>query len=192
MTPTSPTELTPYYAERRRWGRFVSDVGQLRIACSGGFESSAQVADESFGGIGLVVRELGPLAVGTHLDLNYDGVPMSGIVKSIVEDSSAGYRIGVEWTDGLPAGPQDDGGFRVEGSLLMLIRMWQSGEWRELRRTAETLRRESEQYGAQQVARCARSLRDAVDQRLPKEAILAAVESLVEMCTESSAVPMTV
>ncbi len=192
MTPTSPTDLMPHHADRRRWGRFVSDVGQLRIACPGGLESSVQVADESFGGIGLIVDDLGPLAVGMQLDLNYDGVPMAGVVKSIVDEKPSGYRMGVEWTDGVAEARDEDGGFRVEGSLLMLIRMWQSSEWTELRRTAETLRREAEQFGAREVERTARTLRDALDNRLPKEAILAAVETLVEICTESSAAPAAV
>lgn len=161
------------------------------MACADGIERSAQVADESFGGIGLIVEDLGPLEVGTPLDLNYDGVPMAGVVKSIVDDPPSGYRIGVEWTDSVAEACHDDGGFRVDGSLLMLIRMWQSGEWTELRRTAETLRGEAEQFGAREVEHSARALRDALDDCLPKEAILAAVDGLVEVCTESSAATAT-
>ena len=170
--------------ERRRWGRFVSDVGQLGVARRGRQQRPAEVLDESFGGIGLLVPDAADLAAGVAVDLTYDGTPMQGVVKSVVPDSQAGSRVGIEWASEAETTPAGDGA-RIEGSLFMLIRMWETGAWSELRETADRLISEADDAQFVEMARSARTLRERLDGSPSAAEVLAAVEALVDAYTNA-------
>lgn len=83
--------------DRRQWPRIASDLAEITIVSGTGMQT-ASVIDESFGGIGIKVREIGDIVRGHQLKLLYCNIPVLGVVRRVQPDVEA-HRVGVEWLD---------------------------------------------------------------------------------------------
>jgi len=83
--------------DQRDWIRFAPEhkktfllVGEDPIA--------AEVVDESFDGVGLVIAGVAPVAAHDDIELVYYGLPLRGTVRSVVtQDGGQRTRLGVQW-----------------------------------------------------------------------------------------------
>ena len=174
---------TPFH-EQRQWGRFLADVGQLVIRIGDDDYRRATVLDESFGGIGLALDGLLPVRIGENVAINYEGTSMSGVLQYAVSTQDGQQRVGIEW---LPAllrpSSQHVTIAQIEGRLLALFRLLESGSWSELARAARQLSHEAEALGFEELVQSAGALIHAVEDQHDKQAVLKAVEALVDACT---------
>lgn len=150
--------------ERRQWGRFVVDVGKLVVSVAPSDQRNAEVLDESFGGIGVVIDDASGLEPGLDLDLNYEGVLMRGTVRSVRPYEGGRYRVGIEWAPSQSHAPEiRDGNPQIQGRLRILLRMWEAGRWTELARAVACLKREAEALCLEPVVRHAAALLALLD-----------------------------
>lgn len=169
--------------DRRQWGRFVADVGQLVVEAEAGDTRPADVWDESFGGIGLLMDDVRGLEVGNELKLTYDGTPMRGVVRNVLQQPDGRYRVGIEWQSSGDSGRDFGAGAGlIEGRLLVLFRMWEAGEWDALAQTVATLKQQAEDLRLQQLTRRAGVLLDALRGRATAK-VPDALADLVDACT---------
>jgi hypothetical protein len=83
--------------ERRQWDRFLNDVVHVHVSPAPGVTFAAEVLDESFGGIGLLVDDAQHLAVGRVVELEYNDTPLEAIVRHISPKQLGRHRVGLEW-----------------------------------------------------------------------------------------------
>jgi hypothetical protein len=152
------------FDERRQWGRFVVDVGKLIVSLTPTEQRSAEVVDESFGGIGIVIDNASGLQPGRDLSLAYDGVPMRGTVRSVHPHGGGRYRVGIEWLSSQPFDPgSHDAKAQIRGRLRVLFRTWEGGRWNELARAVACLKREAEAMQLETIAHHATALLAMLD-----------------------------
>ncbi|MFV2067722.1 MAG: PilZ domain-containing protein [Pirellulales bacterium] len=183
MTDCADNDRYAEGSDRRQWGRFVADVGEIVICPDGGKPSNAQVLDESFGGIGLTVASPLDVEVGTLIDVTYDGIPMRGIVRNVRHDDAGRQRLGIEWAAHTSCDGLEQSDLAVERCLLVLFRMWEAGHWSDLGRAAQTLASDARTSGRIDLARLAESLQWAVADPPNDVAVRTALASLVDLCT---------
>ena len=170
--------------EQRRWGRFLADVGELVIRIGDDDYRRVTVLDESFGGIGLSLDGLLPVKIGEEVAINYEGANMSGIVQYAVSMQDGQQRVGIEWLPApLASSLQHASVAQIEGRLLALFRLLESGGWSELARAAQQLSREAEALGFEELVHRAHALIRTVEDRHDKQTVLRDLEALVDACT---------
>src|SRR5205814_4176049 len=82
--------------ERRRWTRTPAQGTEITVV-RGGASQAAAVVDESYGGIGIRLREVADLVQGQTLHMLYRGVPVAGAIRSILPEDDDQHRVGLEW-----------------------------------------------------------------------------------------------
>ncbi|OHB76124.1 MAG: hypothetical protein A2W31_09495 [Planctomycetes bacterium RBG_16_64_10] len=168
---------------RRRWGRFVVDVGRLVVEVDPQDRRPAEVLDESFGGIGLAMDDVSRLVPGAELSLWYDGTLMRGVVRNIVPSGDGRFRVGVEWHLGDATSEEPDAGAaRIEGCLFVLFRMWEAGRSDEVVAEVTKLQQEATRDGRSRLAGCAGELLTVLRDR-PLSGVGDQLARLVDACT---------
>jgi len=183
MTDCTDRPTVDHRSDRREWGRFVADVGEIVLCSDGGKASTGQVLDESFGGIGLAVEPPLDIDVGTPIDVTYEGIPLRGIVRNISHASACGQRLGIEWSGTVPGDGRQPGHRTVDRCLLVLFRMWEAGQWRDLTRAAQQLVTDARSAGWGDLTRRAESLALAAADPPNAAAIRTSLAALVDLCT---------
>jgi hypothetical protein len=113
----------------------------------------AEVLDECFGGIGLLLDQVSHLSVGGDVSVHYEGTVMVGTVRNVVDRGDGKFRVGIEWKADDHRGSGDGpGNAQMEGRLFMLFRMWEAGKRDELLATVRTIQQEAAGLGLQQLA----------------------------------------
>lgn len=80
---------------RRQWARSASDLAEITVVRD--TESHvAAVIDESFGGIGILMKDVANVVRGDQLKMLYRGVPVMGVVRRIQAETE-GHHVGLEW-----------------------------------------------------------------------------------------------
>ena len=170
--------------ERRQWGRFVSHVGKLVVRTADHDGTPAEVMDESFGGIGIVLQDGPLLDIGDEVEISCDGTPMSGVVRNIAAEEAGRQRIGVEWrSKDLDATDTSTDEALIEARLFMLFRMWETGNRDEIYSTVQTLRGEAETLGLSDLVAASDALGQALQVDRTKQDVHQALEALVDACT---------
>jgi hypothetical protein len=170
--------------ERRQWSRTLPRVDEAVVNIGSEGFKQASVSNESFGGIGLVFD--GPISinVGDVIGVNLDGAEMSGIVRYTSVDQSSSQRVGVEWITAPVAAQSCHSAMAlIEGRLFTLFRMLESGGFDELARASRQLSDEARMLGIDDVANCAGELADADAECRGKQAILKALQHVIDSCT---------
>lgn len=166
--------------DRRLWGRFVADLGDIRIHLDDGLRLNAEVLDESFGGIGLLLEEGSPLEVGSEVSLFYDGTPMRGVVRNVRDSGDGKIRIGVEWITTAMDRSTRAAESCIEERLFLLFHMWEARRWRVLADTARQLMRDAQDLGRDELAGRAEVLHEAVQQEGSERDVHRALRALVD------------
>ncbi len=83
-------------ANRRQWTRYHSDLKQVVVL--GQPSQVASIANESFGGIGIIVPDIRGLSVNQPIKLLYSDAPMTGIVRHIQPASDGTFLVGIQWS----------------------------------------------------------------------------------------------
>ncbi|MHB8970740.1 MAG: PilZ domain-containing protein [Pirellulaceae bacterium] len=96
-SPDSREDDAREAAERREWARYRSDL--QRVVVLGPPAQVASIVDESFGGIGIVVRNVRGLSVNQPITLLYSDAPMVGTVRRIEPTFYDAFQIGVQWVN---------------------------------------------------------------------------------------------
>jgi hypothetical protein len=175
-------------SERRKWGRFVADVGELVVHVASDDCRPAELLDESFGGIGLLLCDGTRLFVDRQVEVSYDGIAIGGVVRAIEPFDGDRYRVSIEWEPiGTHVTCHTKGGEKIEGRLFMLFRMWESANWDELAATAAKLAKEAENLGVKELVRPANTLNEVIESSAPKADICKALDALVDAFTFASA-----
>ncbi len=152
-------------ADRRRWKRFRD--ASVQIVAWPGTERAqeAEVADESFGGIGLILR--GPqVSVGSALELLYNRSPMRAVVRNVALLPAARFRLGCEWEAEkqhsltLPAELRED----LRGGVYLLAALYGQHDWMGLGRAVCRLRQRAVEHDLRDVVAAADLLLDALAQ----------------------------
>jgi hypothetical protein len=81
--------------DRRDWTRYHSDL--KRVVVLGQTSQVASIVDESFGGIGIIVRDIRGLSVNQPIKLLYSDAPMTGMIRRIGPASVNAFYVGVQW-----------------------------------------------------------------------------------------------
>jgi hypothetical protein len=97
--PAGATSLSSAEVTERRWMRFPADESRVYLFTSSDEEVPAQVRDESFGGIGLLVDAApAEFAPGVAVEVEYAGAPMSALIRRVSQEVDGRTFLGLEWT----------------------------------------------------------------------------------------------
>ncbi len=166
--------------DRRLWGRFVADLGDIRIHLDDGLRLNAEVLDESFGGIGLLLEEGDPLEVGTEVSLFYDGTPMRGVVRNVRDSGDGKIRVGLEWVATATDCSARAAESCIEERLFLLFHMWEARRCQVLADTARQLMRDAYNLGRDELAGRAETLHEVVQQGGSERDVHRALQTLVD------------
>ena len=90
----------------RKAPRFLAEVREIVMRNGPLLSQPAEVVDESFTGIGILVDEVSQLRPGRELDVDYKGAPMRATVRHISPERRDGrYQVGLEWKNTEPSCP---------------------------------------------------------------------------------------
>ena len=169
----------------------------------------ARVVDESFGGIGLVVKDATGLAGGSKITLIYNGCPMWANVRHVASEPEGGHRLGLQWTGSEAAEravercesraqlakPTDpcDPESQVEGAEWFVEevpagvrKMWdlfENERFEDLLRTSDHLKLVAAFLGFEQIVVETDRLHRAIEQGASKSKVQGALEIVIEACT---------
>lgn len=90
-------ETEPSQPERREWVRFLDDVTEVTLWSDSVTSRQAEVRDESYTGISLLVDDASQLAPEQEVILTYRGIPMMVAVKHITPVGEGRQLVGCEW-----------------------------------------------------------------------------------------------
>lgn len=97
-TPEGPASLSSAEVTERRWMRFPADETRVYLRGSSGDEIPAQVRDESFGGIGVLVDHApAELVPGVAVEVEYAGAPMAALIRRVNQQDDGRTFLGLEW-----------------------------------------------------------------------------------------------
>ncbi len=80
-------------ADKRRHTRFPAQVDEVTITFS------AAVNNESRSGVSLVLEEGYAIAVGTQIEINYNGHPTPAVVRYYQTLTDGRCQLGLEWLE---------------------------------------------------------------------------------------------
>jgi hypothetical protein len=118
-----------------------------------------------------------------EVGVRYDGVPMRGVVRNVLDRGDGTSRVGLEWQ---ATGPRESGMLSDDGQLAgrlgVLFRMWETGQRDLLAQTVATLQAEADRSGLKRLAGRAKELLAAIDDG-PGHRVGDALAALVDACT---------
>lgn len=190
--------------DRRQWRRFLGEAVDVRLAQDMGEPLPAEMLDESFGGIGLLLDDAQPLAVGQELDVLYNGTPIRAVVRYVGLSENGRHRVGLEWlgmkrghlaeslqlpraeTDSYStlAGEQPIADAirqfvgEMGGGMTKLRAFFAHARWQDLSRAVLDLEIEAQALGFDGLASLAEHVRAA----LPAAPLEPALDALIEAC----------
>jgi hypothetical protein len=89
-----PRDPDPNAAQRRRAMRFPAQAARVRII---GICDSVEVLNESHTGIAVAVHNATPFALDQFVSVDYEGAPLSAVVRRIARLENGAHVIGLEW-----------------------------------------------------------------------------------------------
>jgi hypothetical protein len=166
-------------SDRRRWKRFRDASVEVVAWPETEWAEQAEVADESFGGIGLILND-GRLSVGDALDMLYNRAPLRAIVRSVQRLGDGRFRIGCEWdgAGGAFAAPAVQLSDDLRGGVYLLSALYGQRDWMGLGRAVWKLRQRAADHRLPAVVQSADALLDA----LAQASVERAYEGLLEEC----------
>ena len=194
---------------QRRSQRIKSNYERVLFVNDAGEVVRGSVFDESFGGIGLEFTEVMPVPIGVELQIGYNGLQLTGLVRHVSITDTDGCRIGIQWkADGLAdqarkivstyeqaAATEESRDPAVEqrlrflrllpGGLHMMWKLFENGKWLELATTSERLAREASRYGIRSVRPVVDALQDAVARSVDAASMRPLLEKVVDRCLEA-------
>jgi len=156
---------------------------ELRIVVWPGTDraQTVEVADESFGGIGLIVPGR-DLSVGVTLDLMYNSSPLQAVVRNCAEVEPMKVRVGCEWVRSHNDLSQQVGA-DLRGGVYLIDALYGKEDWLALGRAVVEMREQALRKGLSTVATSAERLLDSIFQPGVKRAY----ERLLDACVAAVA-----
>ena len=85
--------------ELRRWTRYKSELSEVTVILENNEQVIAEVHDESFGGIGIILPVNRSVEANTNIKMLYAGAPVHGNVRWTKLLGEGKLRIGIAWAD---------------------------------------------------------------------------------------------
>ena len=84
-------------SNRRKWKRFKGCLEKVRFISNENVEQHAEIIDESFGGIAMLVGSMEGLKVGENISLYFEECKFVVTIANIAPQRGGGYRVGAHW-----------------------------------------------------------------------------------------------
>lgn len=105
-TMPSDTSATKHELEFvRKWSRYPGHVSRATLLLPNARPQDVRVANESFGGIGLILKGDAIVNVGDTVQVVCDGIGQCGLVRRIEPHENGECLLGIEWQDRLEPEP---------------------------------------------------------------------------------------
>lgn len=86
-------------AMRRRYSRFLPEDNQVTVSSDTGLHFTADVVDESFGGIGVVCENQSGLEEGLEVTVHLEEAEYDAVIVSIRPDEEDTVHLGLKWLE---------------------------------------------------------------------------------------------
>lgn len=207
LTPPIDEVSEPEVArEMRETVRFESKLRDITVRDEDGKQFSAEVLDESFGGLGLRIGTKQPVEVGAELELTYNGVRMWAKLQNIAPAVDGSERWGMAWKavgiasrarricepvhvhDSSDPAKKHLARFvdMLPGGLYMMWNLFEHAKWRELDEAADRLAGSAKRCGLQSIGKPVELLRHALRKGVRLGELRKLLDELVEFCLDET------
>jgi hypothetical protein len=185
--------------------RVPSELKYVTLILDSTHSISGEVIDESFGGIGLRFELSPELIVDQEVEVSYDGVETSAVVRHSGSDGKGGHRIGLQWKAQMLAREARDlqqmwathsGDKKMDsfvqmlpGGVFMMWKFFEAGKSWNLLETTDRLQGEARHCGIDTLKPLVQAVQRAVAEGDPKDVVRKALCSLIEQCIQVVGVP---
>ena len=87
---------------KRKWLRFPKDIRTVTLKLDAENSRTADVVDESYGGIAIELKDISRLNIGCEIDVEYGASEMKAVIRYVrTADAPVDgrQRIGLEWLE---------------------------------------------------------------------------------------------
>jgi hypothetical protein len=86
-------------AMRRRYSRFLPEDNEVAITSDTGLKFTAEVVDESFGGIGVLCEETEGLEEGLEVAVRIEEADFDAVIVSVRKQEDGMVQLGLKWLE---------------------------------------------------------------------------------------------